>query len=91
MNIAYITQITNLDISDNNPIDYLKSYDTGNFENVLDTHLVPRNGLEWARAEKMPGNALDIFIENRIDLILDNLKSKLCGINIEIIDTKETF
>jgi len=38
---------------------------------------------------EMPSDALDKFIEERIDLIIDELKENLEGINIEIIDTKE--
>jgi hypothetical protein len=32
---------------------------------------------------------LDRFIEDRVDLIIDELKNNLLGINVEIIDTKE--
>jgi hypothetical protein len=37
----------------------------------------------------MPKNALDLFIEQRIDLIIEQLKSKLSGIKFEVIDTRE--
>ena len=37
----------------------------------------------------MPENALDQFIEYRIELILEVLKAQLKDINIEVIDTKE--
>ncbi|MCL0049590.1 hypothetical protein M1N04_00590 [Peptococcaceae bacterium] len=38
MNIVYLTQITNLQISDKNPMDYY--YDCQEFENVLCSHLL---------------------------------------------------
>jgi len=91
MNIAYITQITNLEISDKNPLDYIKDYDKNpNFKNVIKTHLLPNQILEWSSMPEMPLDALDKFIEERIDLIIEELKENLEGINIEIIDTKET-
>jgi hypothetical protein len=37
----------------------------------------------------MPPNALDQFIEKRVDLIIAELKRVLAGVNIEIIDTKQ--
>lgn len=90
MNIAYITQITNLEISDKNPLDYIKDYDKNpDFKNVIKTHLLPEQILEWSSMPEMPSDALDKFIEERIDLIIEELKKNLEGINIEIIDTKE--
>ena len=36
MNIAYLTQLTNLEISDKNPLEYVKEYDQNpDFESVL--------------------------------------------------------
>ncbi len=90
MNIAYITQITNLEISDKNPLDYIKDYDKNpDFKNVIETHLLPNQILEWSSMPEMPTDALDKFIEERIDLIIEELKGNLVGINIEIIDTQE--
>ena len=90
MNIAYITQITNLDISDRAPLEYIKEYDQNpNFEGVINSHILPKEILQWARMDKMPANALDQFIEHRIELLLDALKDQLSGINIDEIDTKE--
>jgi hypothetical protein len=90
MNIAYLTQLTNLDISDKSPLEYIKDYDSNpEFEQVLQSHLLPQELLDWARMDKMPDDALDQFIEKRINLILEELKIQLQGINFEIIDTKE--
>lgn len=73
MNIVYLTQITNLRISDKNPVDYLKDYDCQGFENALSSHLLPSDILTWARMDEMPDNALDIFIEERIECIINDL------------------
>ena len=89
MNIAYLTQLTNIQISDKNPVQYLRDYDDSGFEQVLRTHLTPLEILEWARQEQMPENGLDRFVERRIDLILDDLRQKLPGITFDDIDTKE--
>jgi len=92
MNIAYLTQITNLDISDRAPLEYIQEYDGNpNFEGVLNSHMIPQQILDWARMESMPDNALDEFIESRVDTILEALREELPDINVEIIDTKETI
>jgi hypothetical protein len=90
MNIAYLTQKTNLKIRDKNPLSYIKEYDQDkNFESVLESHLIPTDLLRWSQEEEMPDDALDQFIEQRVDLIIDELKKSLSGINLEEIDTKE--
>ncbi|TGO02602.1 hypothetical protein PN36_22240 [Candidatus Thiomargarita nelsonii] len=90
MNIAYLTQITNREISDKNPLKYIRDYDSNSdFENAIKSHILPDKLLEWARLESMPADALDQFIENRVDLVIDELRTILSGINFEVIDTKE--
>jgi len=90
MNIAYLTQITNLEISDKNPLDYITDYNQNpDFEKVIESHLLPKEILEWAKMEKMPTDALDQFIEKRVDIIINELKNILEGINFEVIDTQE--
>lgn len=46
MNIAYITQITNLQISDDNPIQYLMKFDSRGLEEILSAHLIPKEVLD---------------------------------------------
>lgn len=87
MNIAYLTQITNLNITNKNPLDYIKEYDNAEFEKIMASHYLPKEILEWARAEQMPENALDQFIENRVESILADLRDKLTGIKFDVIDT----
>ncbi|MGF1761565.1 DUF262 domain-containing protein [Photobacterium sagamiensis] len=90
MNIAYLTQITNLEISDKNPLIYIRDFNTNpEFEPVIKTHLLPNDLLEWSRLESMPADALDQFIEKRVDLVIEKLKNTLSGINFEVIDTKQ--
>ncbi len=87
MNIAYLTQITNMNITNKNPLDYIKEYDNAEFEKIMASHYLSKEILEWARAEQMPENALDQFIEKRVDSILTELRDKLTGIRFEVIDT----
>lgn len=90
MNIAYLTQITNLEISNKNPLDYICDYDKNpDFPTAIKSHIIPDQILEWSSLPEMPENALDLFIEQRIDLIIEQLKSKLNGIKFEVIDTRE--
>lgn len=90
MNIAYLTQITNLQISDKNPIQYLRNYDGKSFESVLQTHLIPLEILQWARQEYMPEDGLEQFIEGRVELIIQKLKEELPNVTFDVHDTKET-
>jgi hypothetical protein len=89
MNIAYLTQITNLDITNRNPLEYMKDYDKPEYIAIMPTHLLSINILEWARAEEMPENAIDIFIETRVTTILTDLKTKLNGLTFDEMDTME--
>ncbi len=86
MNIAYLSQITNLKISDKNPLDYLKEYDEPGLEAVLSSHLIPTIILEWSRADALPEHALTIFIEERVNLLLKALRLKLEGIEFNVFD-----
>lgn len=90
MNIAYLTQITNLEISDKNPLNYIQDYDSNpEFEAVIKTHVLPIELLQWSRLESMPSDALYQFIEKRVDLVIEELKKNMGGVNIEVIDTKQ--
>lgn len=88
MNIVYLTQITNLNITNNNPLEYMAKYDNLKFENIMESHFLPEEILFWSRMNVMPENALDIFIEKRLDIILKTIREKLDGIQFEEIDTK---
>ncbi|NDJ22632.1 DUF262 domain-containing protein [Nostoc sp. B(2019)] len=89
MNIAYLSQITNLKISDKNPLDYLKEYDEPSLEAVLRSHLIPTTIIEWSRANTLPEKALNVFVEERINLLLEALKQKLDGIQFNVFDLGE--
>lgn len=86
MNIAYLSQITNLKISDKNPLDYLKEYDEPSLQEVLHSHLIPTIILEWSRNNALPEYALTIFIEERVNLLLAALRLKLEGIEFNVFD-----
>lgn len=89
MNIAYLTQLTNLDISDDNPTKYLREYNKNNFSEVLKSHYISPRILDWLNQEKLPDTALDNFIDDRLNEIIVDLSVKLSGIRFEAIDTKE--
>ncbi len=88
MNIAYIPQITNLEISDKNPIDYLEEYDGENFEGVLESHLIPDIILDWSRNNELGHRYLDKFIERRVKVFEEELKEKLGDITFNVIDSR---
>lgn len=89
LNIAYLTQITNLEISNKNPLEYLRNYLGPGFAEIQRTHLLPDNVVDWARAEKMPDDALDVFVNSRLSLILERLREYLRDIHFEVIDTRD--
>ncbi|MCD6654143.1 MAG: DUF262 domain-containing protein [Sulfurovum sp.] len=90
MNIAYLTQITNLDITNRNPLEYMKDYDKPEFEAIMPSHLLSGEILDWARSGVLPEDAIDQFIESRVNSILADLKTKLNDLTFDVIDTIET-
>jgi hypothetical protein len=87
LNIAYLTQIANLRISNRNLLEYLKDYIRDDFGIIQQTHLLPDVLLGWVQADEMPGNVLNTFIEARLELLLGCLRQYLSGITFEVIDT----
>ena len=94
MNIAYLQQITNLKISNKNPLDYLGAYvgvalaQQEAFIDVLKTHLIPSGIVKWqATLSELPSNALVTFIEQRLDLLVTALLKKLDGIEAKVYDS----
>jgi hypothetical protein len=87
LNIAYLTQITNLRISNRNPLEYLQDYIRPDFGATQRTHLLPDVLLEWAQANEMPEDALNTFIEARLELLLGRLREYLGEITFAVIDT----
>jgi len=90
MNVAYLPQLTNLAITNKNPLEYMKDYDNPEFEKIMSSHLLPREILAWSRSGTLPDNAIDQFIESRVANILADLKTKLNGVTFDEIDTMET-
>lgn len=89
MNIAYITQLTNIRISDKNPIDYIAGLDNAEFKTILQSHMVPPQILEWAGQASLPDNALDIFVDLRVELFIEELTSLLPNIPFKIFDSRQ--
>ena len=90
LNIAYLMQITNLQISNRSPLEYLKAYLSNEFRAVQTSHLLPDNIIQWAQADSMPEAALDLFIEARLDLILNCLRDYLAPLRVDVIDSGST-
>lgn len=88
LNIAYLTQITNLRISNRNPLEYVRDYLGAGFAEIQRTHLLPDTLAEWARSDAMPEDALDMFIESRLDLVLARLCELLGDVQMDVIDTR---
>ena len=55
----------------------------------MPTHLLSSEILDWARSGTLPDNAIDQFIESRINNILSDLKSKINGVTFDEMDTIE--
>ncbi|MFW6456712.1 MAG: GmrSD restriction endonuclease domain-containing protein [Planctomycetota bacterium] len=90
MNIVYLPQITNLQIGARNPCDYVKNFvQNQNFAEVSEAHLLPEELFNWVREDRLPPDALDQFVEKRIDLFIDVLQNKLDGIEFTVIDTSK--
>jgi hypothetical protein len=89
MNIAYLTQRTNYDITNRNPLEYLRDYDKPEFESIMPSHFLSKEILDWARSGALPENAIDQFVESRVRNILIDLKVKLTGLTFDEIDTME--
>ena len=88
LNIAYLTQITNLHISNRNPLDYLKDYVGPRFDDVKKTHLLPDILDDLVNSKEMSEDALETFVEGRLDLVAQALKQYLEGIAFELVDTR---
>ena len=87
LNIAYLMQITNLQISNRNPLEYMRAYIGDNFAPVQRSHLLPDNIIEWAAAESMPEDALQVFLNSRMALIVDKLRDYLTPLQVHVIDS----
>ena len=91
MNIAYLTQITNLRISDQNPVDYIQDLDgftqgSEPAEQIARSHLLPEGLLRWSSAGELPPDSLATFIDARTDLIIEDIRSKVAAEQTQIVD-----
>jgi hypothetical protein len=80
-------QITNLQISNKNPLEYMRAYIGDGFAPVQQSHLLPDNIIEWAKNESMPADALKEFTEARMDLIIDKIRLYLAPVAVHVIDS----
>jgi hypothetical protein len=89
LNIAYLTQLTNLRISDRNPVEYVKDFEQHRVD-IERTHLLPGELFVWALAGSIQDDALDTFIDARLDLLIGRLRKCLDGLPFEVVDTRST-
>ena len=89
MNIAYITQLTNIRISDKNPIVYIAELNKPEFRAILQNHIVPPELLDWASQADLPEDALDKFVDCRVELFIEELASLLPNIPFKIFDSRQ--
>jgi hypothetical protein len=93
LNIAYLTALTNIRISNKNPVAYIEEYrgktevERQEFCKVLDSHLAPLEILELSGEESIQRDALVSFTEARAGLIIGDLKRKLEGIDFIEVDS----
>lgn len=87
LNIAYLTQMTNLKISNRNPLDYMRDFLGARFEDIERTHLLPGLLSKWVVEEDLPETALSDFAEGRLNLIVDKLRAELEGLSFDVVDT----
>ena len=90
LNIAYLTQLTNLQISNSNPLVYLQKYGGPRFGEVTRTHLLPDLLAEWAGEVALPDDALEKFVEARLELVLQRLGEYLQGIPFTVVDSRSS-
>jgi hypothetical protein len=96
LNVAYLTQLTNLRISNKNPVSYLRDYlgesdgERDQFREVLKSHLVPERVLEWCELAEMPNTGLNDFVEARADLVVAELRRRLEGVPFVELDSRAT-
>jgi hypothetical protein len=82
MNICYLRAKTNIQISDDNPLDYIKNYkDIRNFDQILASHLLPTQFLE--RKSFIPNDYRD-FLFARADLFASKVRDALPNVEITI-------
>jgi hypothetical protein len=92
MNIVYLPMIENLNISDKNPLHYIREYQNKNsrFEATLRKHIVPAEVLAWAKDKKSTWLNYDKFIELRIDCFVETIREVLSGVKLTVVDARAT-
>jgi hypothetical protein len=84
MNICFIRQKTNLEISDRNPLDYFNDYkNVRDFEKILESHLIQNEFLS-----REPFKKLDYieFLDARATWFAESLKAALPDVEVTITE-----
>lgn len=84
MNICFLRAMTNLQISDRNPLAYFRDFAiVPDFERILATHLIP---LEYVQRQVFSPHDWRNFLYARADLLLGRLKAELPDVDMKIAD-----
>ena len=59
------------------------------FRAILQSHLVPPQILDWAHQAVLPDDALDRFVDLRVELFIEELTSLLPNIPFRIFDSRQ--
>ena len=68
---------------------YIAGLDKGEFRTVLSGHLVPLKIVEWAHEEALPEDALDKFVDLRVELFIKHLAALLPNIPFRVFDSRQ--
>ncbi|MCK4388012.1 MAG: DUF262 domain-containing protein [Dehalococcoidia bacterium] len=84
MNICYLKAETNIKIGDKNPLHYFRKFESEtNFDNILKSHLIPKEFIE--KEEFHPEDYRD-FLYFRAGLFCQKLKDELPDVDVEIVE-----
>ena len=85
MNICYLRRKTNIEIGDQNPLEYFKEFDVEvrDFNSILKSHLIPSEYIE--REEFRPSDYRD-FLFRRAECLAEKLRDALPDVEVSIVD-----
>lgn len=83
MNICYLRAKTNIQINNKSPLRYFKDYRSTHFEEILNSHLIPK---EFVEREQFIPTDYKAFLQRRADFFCQRLKEELNNVVVKIID-----
>jgi hypothetical protein len=83
MNICYLRAKTNIQISDRSPLSYFKDFQNVHFEEILESHLIPR---EFVDKQNFAPTDYRSFLYARAEILCSKLKEELPNVDVKIVD-----